>query len=60
MKLTEDKPIEEGWYWIKRQYENEPMIVKVRKYSGEMCILNRTIPDNCLWAGPIKEPNPQN
>ena len=58
-----EKPDIEGWYWLRRLHPNgsriedhSDSIEYVRDYVGKMCIMNWEIPDNALWAGPIKPP----
>lgn len=56
---TKEKPKKPGWYWMRptgsRWYE-PPHIVKIRLYTGQLCIMNWPIPDKAIWAGPIHQP----
>ena len=60
MKWTKEKPTKPGWYWKKQQYwKKDPpeiSIEYVREYCGKLCIMNWPIGDDCLWAGPLEEP----
>ena len=56
MNWQDDYPTKPGWYWKFSKWDEEPEIVKVRKYNGKMCILNWELPAKTVWAGPIQEP----
>lgn len=60
MKWRKQKPNKPGWYWMKRRVfgeESEVSVVKVRIYGKKLCIQNWELPNDCLWAGPIREPS---
>jgi len=52
----DDSPTKEGWYWKRSKWDDEPEVVKVRKYGGKMCIDNWGLPAKTEWCGPIQEP----
>ena len=63
MKWTKDIPAKEGWYWKRNTSDkyDEPEVVHVRNYAGELAIGNSFISGwNSLkryeWAGPIPLP----
>ncbi len=64
MKMTWIRalPTEPGWYWIRRpnDVDEQPDIVRVRMYAGELAVGNSTFrnwrEDAYEWAGPIPQP----
>ena len=60
---TEEQPTKPGWYWKrksgkhKKRWGEDPEIVYIRNFVGELCISNWPIPDKDIeWAGPILKP----
>ena len=56
---SKDRPTKPGWYWNKRQNNkyDEPMIIQVRMFAGELAIGNSNLSaeswDQYEWAGPL-------
>ena len=54
---TKKKPTKIGWYWRRNEAMKEVSIVYLRRYDGELCIMNwRITTAGMEWAGPIPEP----
>jgi len=59
MKWTKERPTEPGWYWCKGGKKINPICIlnlKIRSDGMLTCLGFEIKWDDCLWAGPIPEP----
>lgn len=59
MKWTKDTPTQEGWYWWKREPENNPSVRHVWGDPEDLMVWSRVDGGNAAggyWYGPIEAP----